>query len=187
MFARSLVLVVALVACGSSESDDNSDSSSEVDVSGTVGTSSLTARSAVAWYGVIGSENSQGVVQQVRGLQIFISSKALNCESFTLNNSVTFDLAVFGTQVAPGSYTIIATAGDTPGVGEANANYNEMDRSCNFPVSEGSVRGTLTLTEVASTVAGSVDVSFPGGGTVEGNFEAEFCPETPTVTSGCAG
>ena len=141
----------------------------------------------MAWYGVIGSENSQGVVQEVRGLQIFISSKALNCEAFTLASSVTFDLAIFGTQVAPGNYTIITTAGDTPGAGEANANYNDMDRSCNYSVSEGSVRGTLRLTEVASTVTGSVDVTFPGGGSVDGDFEAEFCAETPSVTAGCAG
>jgi hypothetical protein len=186
MFVRNLLLVVALVACGSSDSESDSDSPPEVNVTGTVGTSTLTARSAVAWYGTIGSLTSQGVMRDVRGLQVFISSKALNCESFTLSNSVTFDLAVFGTNVSPGNYAIVATAGDTPEEGEANANYNAMDRSCNYSVSAGSVSGTLRLTDVDSRVSGSVDVSFPGG-SVEGDFEAEFCEETPTVSSGCSG
>jgi hypothetical protein len=125
-------------------------------------------------------------MSDVRGLQVFISSKALNCESFTLSNAVTFDLAITGAAVDPGNYTIVPTAGDTPEAGEANANYNQMDRSCNYSVSAGSVSGTLRLTEVDSRVAGSVDVTFPGG-SVEGDFDAEFCEETPTVTSGCSG
>jgi hypothetical protein len=183
MIARHpFFLVVALAACSSSDSD--SSDSSQAGVTGTVGSSSLMGRSAVAWYGTIGSETSQGLPRDVRGLQIFISSKALNCESFTLANSVMFDLAVFGSAVAPGAYTIIATAGNTPAAGQANANYNAIDRSCNYPVSAGSVRGSLTLTEVGDRVTGSVDVTFQGG-SVDGEFDAEFCDEAPTVTTGC--
>jgi hypothetical protein len=176
MRTLQLLPVIVLVACSSSPSDGSRDP-----VSGEVGASSLDATSAVAWYGSLASFTDNAGTRDIPGLKLWISDRALSCSSIALASSVLLDLAIYGDAVESGEYAIVSTRLETPGVGEAGADFNDVDPDCGSTVSASSVGGRLTLEEVGARVRGSLDITLEGG-SVSGWFDAELCPAMPAAS-----
>lgn len=144
---------------------------------GTVGGHPFAFAYGIAYPRTVGSAN---------GYEIFLSDKAIDCNSVTLESSTTIDVDVQGTPPAAATYTVIDVSSGSPTATQAEADFNVVDATCGSVLSESSKSGTLTITAFdTSHASGSMAITFAknGGaadGTVSGTFDVLVCAKFPT-------
>jgi hypothetical protein len=94
----------------------------------------------------------------------------------------------------PGTFTVVNADQRTPQKGQAEADFNALDSSCNTTVAQTATGGTITVSDVLldvtnppnSHASGSFDLTFPGGH-VTGTLCSTLCEDAAPSGAANAG
>lgn len=172
------------LGCSTPSPSDGSSSVNSSDISGSVANASLVPQSAIARYGTVATSTVNGVTTMVRGLVITISDKPNTCSTFHAQNSTNLSIAITKDSVATGTYPIINAVDAAPTNGQAEADFNSVDATCNDVVAQAASTGQVEITHVTNVVSGpgdsyitgTVDATFAAG-RIAGKFDAVLCDD----------
>lgn len=129
----------------------------------------------------------------VYGLSLFLSDHPVDCGSAKLaHDSSILSVVVVGTDqpvITPGEARVLS-APPVP-AGDARARLYRLDAQCTSGGEISAQEGRVSIaTATDDTVAGDLDLVFPGGERVNGAFELKRCdygdgPMTTPVVEGC--
>ncbi len=159
--------VLCAAACGGSTGGGGGGASAPVN--GTVAGQSFSTGDAIGLVGAITTGGSSA-----NEADVVVSTWSGVCSSLMRNTSpasaALLVIAVASASpVTPGTYDITTS-------GPVRVEYAAQDASCNTTVMEAAQGGTVTYETIdASSIVGSVDATFSGGGHVAGTFSAPLC------------
>jgi hypothetical protein len=159
--------VLCAAACGGSTGGGGAGASGPV--SGTVAGQSFSSGDAA---GLVGTITTGGVTANEADVMVSTWSGACSSLMRTTTPASTALLVIAVASDSPvtkGTYDITTN-------GAVRVEYAAVDASCNPTVTEVAQGGTVTYETIdTSSIVGSVDATFAGGGHVTGTFSAPLC------------
>lgn len=173
--SRTLVLLLLIGCASPPTSDGTSPADTEVSGPGTI-SGSFGGRS----FDAVGASFRIGAPDDpARTMVIFVFDKALSCDDVSgagwdakvADQTQSLEIKVVGKDA--GDYPL--ASGRTPGPGESDVNYT-LTSTTGTPAETSAKSGHVTIDSAAADAAtGSFDLTFPGGDTLQGSFDAVPC------------
>jgi hypothetical protein len=172
-----MAIAVAVAACSTSSGNAaggaDSGSPTSTSVTGTAGGQSLGVKDTVGLY-------SAGNASTVPYVGAIVTNFAASCTLFQSGGKAPPSTQLLNIEVL--SFGSTAPAPGTYAYGNADAGvailvqYVATDASCSKTIDESAMTGSVTLDSVSATeVAGTFDVTFPGGDRLTGQFAGPVC------------